>query len=168
MRAWLAEQLAIAPGALALRRDRFGRPWLEPPYARHDVSWSHSGDGLLIALGENVALGIDLEQLKPRPRALDLARRYFAASEAAWLATLPDPARDAAFLRLWCAKEAVLKAHGRGLAFGLDKLRFGEHEGQLVLLACDPALGLAPDWRLHAFAPRPGYCAAMAWRMRTG
>ena len=166
MRAWLAAELGGAPDTLPLRRDRFGRPRLEAPYARHDVSWSHSGDGLLIARGKDVALGIDLEQSKPRPRALDLARRYFAASEAAWLATLPDTARDAAFLRLWCAKEAVLKAHGRGLAFGLDKLAFAEHAGYLALLACHPALGVASDWRLHEFVPSPGYRAALAWRKR--
>lgn len=166
VRAWLAEQLGRAPDALPLVRDGFGRPRLTPPLARHDVSWSHSGDGLLIALGEEVALGIDLEQLKPRPRALDLARRYFAASEAAWLATLPEAARESAFVRLWCAKEAVLKARGRGLAFGLDKLEFGERAGQLILLACDPALGDAADWQLHELVPHPGYRAALAWRPR--
>ena len=164
VRAWLAVELGDAADALPLRRDRFGRPRLEAPYARHDVSWSHSGDGLLVARGEDVAVGIDLEQFKPRPRALDLARRHFAASEAAWLATLPDPARDAIFLRLWCAKEAVLKAHGRGLAFGLDKLVFGERGDALTLLTCDPALGVAADWRLHEFVPSPGYHAALAWR----
>lgn len=166
VRAWLAEQLGRAPDALPLVRDGFGRPRLTPPLARHDVSWSHSGDGLLIALGEEVALGIDLEQLKPRPRALDLARRYFAASEAAWLATLPEAARESAFVRLWCAKEAVLKAHGRGLAFGLDKLVFGERAGQLTLLACAPALGAAGRWQLHECIPHPGYRAALAWRPR--
>ncbi len=161
---WLAEELHTSPGALPLRRDGFGRPRLEAPYALHDVGWSHSGDGLLIALGEGIVLGIDLELSKPRPRALDLARRYFPATEAAWLATLPDPAREAAFLRLWCAREAVLKAHGRGLAFGLDRAVFGERSGRLALLACDTALGVAADWSLHEFVPRPGYRAALAWR----
>ncbi|MCA1713777.1 MAG: 4'-phosphopantetheinyl transferase superfamily protein [Gammaproteobacteria bacterium] len=167
VRAWLAAELRDAPDTLPLRRDRFGRPRLGTPYTRHDVSWSHSGDGLLLARGKDVALGIDLEQFKPRPRALDLARRHFAASEAAWLATLPGQARDAAFVRLWCAKEAVLKAHGRGLAFGLDKLVFGERDGALTLLACDPALGVAADWHLHEFVPSPGYQAVLAWRMGT-
>jgi len=74
--------------------------------------------------------------------------------------------RDEAFLRLWCAKEAVLKAHGRGLAFGLDKLAFAQGDGALVLVACDRALGAPADWQLREFIPQPGYRAALAWRRR--
>src|SRR3546814_11324671 len=62
--------------------------------------------------------GADLELLRPRPRALALAERFFVRSETGALLALPAEAREAAFVRLWCAKEAVLKAHGRGLAFG--------------------------------------------------
>ena len=82
--------------------------------------------------------------------ALRIARRYFADDEVAALAALADVARDDAFLRLWCAKEAVLKAHGHGLAFGLHRLAFDATATAPRLLRCDPALGAASDWRLHA------------------
>ena len=65
---------------------------------------------------------------------------------------------------IWPELEAVLKAHGRGLAFGMDRLAFAEHAGALVLVAADPALGPAAAWRLHEFVPRPGYRAAIAWK----
>ena len=68
----------------------------------------------------------------------------------ATLAALPDIARDDAFLRLWCAKEAVLKAHGHGLSFGLHRLAFDATATTPRLLRCDPALGATSDWRLHA------------------
>ncbi len=165
-RDWLGAQLDAAPDALPLLRDALGRPRLAAPFAGFDVNWSHSGDGLLVVLGAGVQVGIDLERRRPRPRALEIARRYFTDSEASWLAAHPEPARDSAFLRLWCAKEAVLKAHGRGLVFGLHRLEFGEHDGALRLLACDPALGAAAEWSLHAFVPQPGYHAAIAWRPR--
>ena len=73
--------------------------------------------------------------------------------------------RDFVFLRLWCAKEAVLKAHGYGLAFGLHRLVFVETEYGLLMAACDPALGVPADWRLHEFIPADGYVAALAWRL---
>src|SRR3546814_6405959 len=58
--------------------------------------------------------GIDLERQRPRARALEIAERYFSADEAAALAALPAADRSVAFLELWTAKEAVLKALGRG------------------------------------------------------
>jgi 4'-phosphopantetheinyl transferase len=165
-RAWLAHQLDCTAEQLPLSRDDFGRPRLHASLAACDTSWSHSGDGLLVALGRDMDVGIDLERLRPRPRALAVAERYFTAAELAWLQVQAADARDEAFLRLWCAKEAVLKAHGRGLVFGLDKLAFAQGDGVLALVACDPALGTPADWQLLEFIPQPGYRAALAWRRR--
>ena len=166
VRAWLGAQLHCAPDAVPLVRDVLGRPRLTASHAQHDVSWSHSGDGLLIALVEGMCVGADLERVRARPRALDIARRFLAPSEADWLAGLPEDTRALGFIRLWCAKEAVLKTHGRGLAFGLDKLTFADTGGALQLVACDRALGQPQDWSLHEHAPHPGYRAALAWRAR--
>ena len=164
-RAWLAAQLGVSRAALALDRDDRGRPRLGGPhFAGHDCNWSHSGDGLLLAIGAGVRVGADLERLRPRPRAQALAERFFTAAEAQWIASRADSDSDRAFLRLWCAKEAVLKAHGHGLAFGLDRLRFEEHHGALQLVACDRALGETQAWSLREFDPAPGYLAALAWR----
>lgn len=165
-RAWLAAQLGVTPDALALGRDGRGRPRLDPPYASHDCNWSHSGNGLLLAVGEGVRVGADLERVRARPRAQALAERFFTAQEAHWLATCADTDRDRAFLRLWCAKEAVLKAHGHGLSSGLDRLRFELQDDALCLTACDPALGAPAEWSLREFEPAVGYLAALAWRPR--
>jgi len=169
VRAWAAAELGCQPTALALARDLHGRPRLAAP-AGFDLSWSHSGEALLVALGEGVEVGIDLERARPRPRALELAQRFFHPAEAAWLATLPGAAREPAFLRLWCAKEAVLKAHGRGIAFGLHRFELREEslqhlEGaQLAIVAGDAEL--RGPWSLREWAPCAGYFAALAWRPR--
>ena len=163
-RAWLAPRLQCSPEAVPLRRSAHGRPQLFAPHATRDASWSHSGHGLLITLARNAAVGIDLEHERPRKQVAALAKRYFHPEEAAWIAAQPEgSARQSAFIRLWCAKEAVLKAHGRGLAFGLDRLRFDEVDGHLQLIVCDAALGNATHWRLRELVPQPGYRAALAW-----
>ena len=163
-RAWLAPRLGCAAGDIVLGRDARGRPWLGPGHDA-DTSWSHSGDGLLLAFARGARVGIDLEQERPRPRALALAQRFFGAGEAAWVQGQANAAaRTIAFLRLWCAKEAVLKAHGRGLAFGLDRLAFAERDGALALVAADPALGAVDAWQVREFVPHAGYRAALAWR----
>src|SRR5688572_30980418 len=81
VRAWLADEFELAPADIALRRDSFGRPRLDGPLGGFDVSWSHSGEGLVIALGEGVDVGVDLERARLRPRALELAERFFHAHE---------------------------------------------------------------------------------------
>ena len=103
VRPWLAATLGIPDDALPLRRDAHGRPRLETPAPGIDVSWSHSGERLLVALGRGVQVGADLELLRPRPRALALAERFFVHSETEALLALPANAREAAFVRLWCA-----------------------------------------------------------------
>lgn len=165
VRDWLAQAFGGEAGDYAFERDAHGRPRL--PDQALDCNWSHSGAHLLVAAGGGLRVGADLETLRPRANALALAQRYFAPSETRWLERRDDADRAALerdFLRLWCAKEAVLKAHGRGLAFGLHRLAFADHEGALSLHACDPALGAPREWRLHEFAPAPGTLAALAWR----
>ena len=164
VQAWLAGEFGGDPGDYAFERDPRGRPRLLQ--ANLDCNWSHSGEGLLVALGRNLHVGIDLEWPRPRPRAQELARRFFHASEADWLDRLDAPARQRTFVRLWCAKEAVLKAHGHGLSFGLDKLVLVDTPGGLRLADCDPALGAPAQWTLEELAPFPGYVGALAWHPR--
>lgn len=147
--AWLAREFGGDAGDYAFERDAHGRPQLQ--LAGLDCSWSHSGGHLLVACGETPCVGADLEAIRPRANALALARRFFAPEETGWLERGENIERD--FLRLWCAKEAVLKAHGRGLAFGLHRLVFAERDGVLQLVDNDPALGSPAQWQLHEFVP---------------
>jgi 4'-phosphopantetheinyl transferase len=116
----------------------------------------------MIALGCGITPGIDLEQLRSRPRALAIARRFFSVDEVRMLEAVTPSQRSAAFLQVWTAKEAVLKAHGRGLAFGLDRLsidcgtdgpRLQRMEGEDVA-----------TWQLLSLASDAPVIAALAWR----
>lgn len=163
-RAWLAEILGAPHGTVAFERDGHGRPHLRPPFQAHDCNWSHSGEQLLLATGHRLRVGVDLEWVRPRPRALALAERFFAPQETAWVQSGPASEREHRFLRLWCAKEAVLKAHGQGLSFGLHRLVFLDGDTGLHLHQCDAALGDASDWTVRELTPAPGYLGALAWR----
>jgi 4'-phosphopantetheinyl transferase len=141
-----------------LHRDARGRPRL----AHGDISWSHSHGRLLIGYGTCGRLGIDAESRTRHANPLRIARRFFAAEEIAALEALDGDARQSAFLRMWCGKEAVLKADGRGIALGLEKLVFDASGDGLRMLRCDPALGRVEDWRLYLIAPEPDYIAVLA------
>jgi len=161
---WLAQRPGCAPQTLGIRRDARGRPYLTGTDGAVDVNWSHSGQALLVACAVGVRLGVDIEFQRPRRNALALAERFFAPSEAAQLRALPEAMREAAFTRLWCAKEAVLKAHGQGISYGLERLVFALEGDAWQLVRCGGELGAVGDWTIHACTPRPRYLAALAWR----
>lgn len=165
----LAELLAAyhgcRPGELRLGRGPHGKPYLDRPGAI-EFNLSHTDGALLVALGRAQPLGVDVEALG-RPRArLELARRYFAAAEAAALAAL-DPARlPRAFLQLWSCKEAVLKALGLGLGFGLARVAFAlDDDGRPnALNVIDASAGGAEEWHIVQLEPGPDHVGALAWR----
>ncbi|BFI94501.1 MAG: 4'-phosphopantetheinyl transferase superfamily protein [Rhodanobacter sp.] len=159
----LARYLGIEASAVRLVEDPHGRPALDPAHRdAFDFNWSHSGGHALLALAQGVSLGIDLEHRRARANALGIAQRFFTADEAAWLGALDGEKRLTAFLMLWTAREAVLKAMGRGIAFGLDKLAFAFVDGSLALQRLE---GDDPHaWQLHALDAGTDATAALAWR----
>jgi 4'-phosphopantetheinyl transferase len=159
----LAAYLGVQTAQVILAEDGHGRPRLAGPLegALH-FNWTHSGDRALVAVARHVQPGIDLERIRPRPRALEIARRYFSAAETRLLESTEASARELVFLRLWTGKEALLKALGRGLAFGLHRLTLALDGDSLRLEAFeeeDPA-----HWQLHVPVIDRGYVAAVAWR----
>jgi 4'-phosphopantetheinyl transferase len=163
LRTVLAAYLGIDAAEVVLVDGEHGRPELAMGHQPAlGFNWSHSGGHALIALGRRVAPGIDLERKRPRARALEIAERYFSADETAALAALPASERSVAFLELWTAKEAVLKALGRGIAFGLDRLSIASAGNQLRLRRLE---GDDVDaWQLRRLAIAPELIAALAWR----
>lgn len=162
LRALLAGYLGLAAEAVTLVEGAHGRPQLAPGHAGAlDFNWSHSGECALIALGRQVMPGVDVERYRARPRALEIARRYFCADEVDWLASRPAEQQDRAFLALWTAKEAVLKALGRGLAFGLHRLEIGLAPAPHVRHLADDDAGA---WQLQPLQIDPEHVAHLAWR----
>ncbi|MGV8960201.1 MAG: 4'-phosphopantetheinyl transferase family protein [Stenotrophomonas sp.] len=160
----LAEQLGGTAQTLPLTRDERGRPWLIGELAHYGTGWSHSGGYLLVALGERMRLGVDLERQRPRVHMREVIRRFFHPDEIHWLDALDTAAREHWFFRVWCAKEALLKAHGHGISFGLHKLRFApDAAGTLQLVWCDPGLGQVSRWQLHEWQASDEFRAAVAW-----
>lgn len=174
----LAAYLGIPAAEVRLDHNAKGKPRLQSASPRPgqtqrradatlSFNWSHSGEFALIALARDLALGVDIERLGKKPRAQEIARRYFDPREADVLAALDSDAQARAFIGLWCAKEAVLKAVGEGLSFGLARLAFALHpDADWQLARIDPELGDAADWQLQAFEAAPGYRGALAWRGR--
>lgn len=152
-----------APPALA--RDSHGKPFALDSMHPH-FNLSHGGERIALAFSRRHAVGVDVEAHRHRLSPLELATRFFAADEALALSGITDTdALHTAFVELWTCKEAVLKALGRGLAFGLDRLRFDLDDGTPRALAEIAAeAGQVADWHVARFDPGAAHAGAVAWR----
>lgn len=162
----LAGYLGTSWESVVLADSAHGRPELDGEHRdRVCFNWSHSGTRAVVAVARSVQPGIDLEHVQRRAGrdVMALAQRFFAPAEAAALGALPADARGRAFLRLWTVKEAVLKAHGRGLAYGLHRVQVSLH-GEAAGTRVQLEDGDADAWQVRELALDPGWIAAVAWR----
>jgi len=165
--ALLAAYLDTDAAALELRNDEHGKPHAYvrgEPCRGLQFNWSHSGEWALITMARNVVPGVDIEQARAGVKTLEIAQRFFAPEEMQAMAACADAERDALFFRLWCAKEAVLKALGRGLAFGLERVAFARQGEGWQPSRFDAEAGNPADWQVLMLSPAPGCDGALAWR----
>ena len=151
-----------------------------------EVSLSHSGDLVVVALGPpGLDLGVDVEQVLPSLDWTPLRRHTFG--EAEWLRTedAADPGR--ARFQSWARKEAVTKAVGHGLDLALSDVRADVEADPQGWRAAETPLDGGPlavaDVEIHAAhvaalavaAPAGGslamptrHSATRCWRTRAG
>lgn len=166
LRLLLGAYLGLPGKEVRISRKNRGKPVLDR--AVHDVnlhfSMAKSGYKLLLGISTSSYLGVDLEPASRRARnAMGVARRYFTPVEAGALAALPADDLDAAFLRVWACKEAVVKASGYGIAN-----QFGRFTVETDLARPAAVLdfeGRGPDgWSLALVNPGGGLLGAVAVR----
>ncbi len=85
-----------------------------------DFNISHSGPYVICAIGENVKLGIDVEEIKP----IDFGdfRNVMTRNQWIYINQAAGDQRFERFYDFWTLKESVIKADGRGLTIPLQQL----------------------------------------------
>ena len=117
----------------------------------------------MLAVRLDHPIGIDVEQMRDLPGAIDIAQRYFTPAESRVLANLQRTARRDAFFALWTHKEAMVKGLGVGLANNLGRLEFDlDPVGGPRLMAWNGDRSVGQKWSVRRLDPAPGYVAAMA------
>ena len=120
----IARYLKSSPLELIFNTAKYGKPFLSsetPSYIPAlKFNFSHSADRLLLAISNSNEIGVDVEFMNPEIEALELAERFFALTEFKQLKNLSDKEIIIPFYRIWTAKEAVIKALGKGLSYHLS------------------------------------------------
>jgi 4'-phosphopantetheinyl transferase len=126
LRILLGASLDLAPSAVEIVADARGKPAV--PGVRLRFNLSHSGDLALVALADEVEVGVDVERLARRSAAVE---RTLSDAERAALTSFPD--RHAGRLQLWCRKEAWAKATGEGLGWAPERFDTARADGYALL-----------------------------------
>lgn len=107
-----------------IKADHWGRPHLKQEL---DFNITHTGSYIAVAILENNRLGIDIEEIKP----INLTdfQNYFHKDEWTIIQNASDP--QSFFFDYWTAKEAIIKADGRGLHLNLADVKLQNKAGKL-------------------------------------
>jgi 4'-phosphopantetheinyl transferase len=160
VRALLGRYLGRAPTELSFAAGPQGKPRLARPVSPLRFNLSHSAGRALIAVTHETEVGVDIEQIRPRADLPGVGRRVFTEAEREAIEAAGAGRRDAAFYRHWVAKEAFVKATGRGIESlrSFEVLLEGPGGARLTHVAGDPEE--ATRWTLAPLDAGPGFAAA--------
>lgn len=165
IRGVVAAELGIAPGDVVLDSSCFdcGKPHGKPKIVGStlEVSISHSGDWVALAMTEGAPVGIDVEEV--RDAEVDgLAGICFSPAELTTFKGLPEEDRRGAFFTYWARKEAVLKATGKGMWVVMNKLTLTGHDEPPRVVTSESAEVDVEAAQMVDLDRGPGYRACMA------
>lgn len=152
LRALAARCAGVAPDAIRISYDEHGAPRVNG--ATLFVSVSSRGAHAALAVASS-PVGVDLE---PLDEAAPVIEDILGKREKLALSKLDDAQRVHAFLRMWCAKEAYLKAVGRG--FKRDPALINIDARATTFTVEDT--GFPAELAAGAFAPRDDFIFACA------
>ncbi|MEI7797099.1 MAG: hypothetical protein WCI06_10775, partial [Methylococcaceae bacterium] len=89
LREILVDYVQIPAAELVFERGEFGKPTLRD-FPEWHFNVSHSSEKMLLAISDEMPVGIDIEQIKPRRSLADLVKKCFAPSEQTYWFNLPE------------------------------------------------------------------------------
>ena len=164
LRLLLGAYLDADPRELQFGAGPHGKPDLVPTASTGSLQFnvSHSAGTVLHAFSLGSRLGVDIERVRKDFSGLEVARRFFSRSEAAFLASQPETLRSSAFFAAWTRKEALLKARGEGLSGRLERTGIPiSPDGPETLLEFSESCGGNTRWSLFDLDVGPDFAAAL-------
>lgn len=179
LRHLLGAMLGVEPKKVKFDYNATGKPRLASAHRSSlEFNVSHSGDWALFGFGQSWPVGVDTELFQRRTNFEALAPQVLSAKERVALELLPAAERNLSIMRAWVAKEALLKAIGVGIGFGLHSVEFPMPQPKLCMpQRIDPMLLERMDddancrmnswidpatWRVHHLEALPEGFSAVA------
>lgn len=149
LRRELARRSGRQPEEILFTYGENGKPEFSPLH----FNISHSGDKLALAF-HDMAVGIDIELMRPRTQMRNVARRIMCPEQ--WEEWNAGGCSTEEFYNCWCVTEALVKMDGTGI------LHSGDHP--FLLKGGDVRLLNDSGVQVELITPSVGYAGAVAYR----
>lgn len=159
MRQILAKYLHLDASSMVFEYGEQGKPFLN----NIAFNMSHSHGVMLLAVTKSTPVGVDVEWVREKFIGDALAKVSLSEQEFLQYQQLPEASKKQSFFHVWTCKEAVIKALGQGVFFGLKDF-------SVNIMPKEPAklLSIKDDsssaWHLYHFLAKESYPGAVAWR----
>lgn len=152
----LGKALNLAPEEIEFATLEHGKPMISSAQNPNQVEFnlSHAGNYVMLGIDDSTPIGVDIEQIKDKDHT-NIAERFFHPLEVEQIKNASEP--NDCFFQIWTLKEAVVKALGAGISFGLEK--FAVEANTAALLEKLPTM---PGLELDVIESPAGYKAAVA------
>lgn len=165
VRAVLSRYAQKQPKDWTFATNAYGRPEIDQidiSDQRLSFNISHTHSLIVLGITRGCALGVDVENVQERESSLSIADHYFAQSEVAALAALPQNQQQYRFFEYWTFKESYIKARGMGLSLPLDRFGFYFPDERTVGIDIHAELADEPSrWQFWQFQPTSEYLVAV-------
>lgn len=167
LRVLLGHYINVAPQSITFSYHTHGKPYLKD-FPEIQFNISHSNEMVILALNYDALLGIDIECLERKVDVDGVAKGFFNDKEYSRLLNLHGIAKKRLFFYQWTAKEAFVKATGRGLSFDLKDIEIvlNTKEEPKIATLHDPSENAA-NWTLYAISFIPRYVAVLATKAQS-
>jgi phosphopantetheinyl transferase len=111
----------LAPSEWCFEQTELGRPYVHARQCREPIDFnvSHTDEIVLVAVGHNVSLGLDVESAD-QPLEKSLLNAFCHPSETETVQFLAPNLQHRSFIKLWTEKEAYTKMLGLGHSMEFD------------------------------------------------
>lgn len=120
----LSQELEIAPDALNIELNAFGKPLLSGHQKFFNISHSK---GISLLATDETPVGVDVEYMK-RINDFESLIPHFSEIEKKEFYLRDKPAQEKFFYELWVLKESYVKAIGKGLSCPLHSFTIGVND----------------------------------------
>ncbi len=171
LRVILGGYLDIEPERVVFSYSEKGKPSLDEEWGDTNIHFnvSHSSELALYAVGRRRRVGIDVERIRSKPVAEELADRFFSPRECGVIFSAPQDMKQEVFFNFWTQKEAYLKATGEGVS-GLESIEIDFPATGDPILRNPMNMNIIPGWHARRLEPWDGYAGAVViqgseWRL---
>lgn len=167
LREILGKLLNLPPAEIQFSCNKYGKPSLKnlTDQKRLSFNLSHSEEMAVVGCAWDTEIGIDIEKIKPIDNVADLTKRYFSENESNQFTQAENNEKMRVFFNGWTAKEAFIKAHGKGLSMDLKSFEVdigNHHQPKLLYVKWDPAE--SDRWSFYRFEPQKDSLATLVYR----